>query len=345
MAKAKSGTTSLLSTAVAGSTDLMKAFEAQVELAVDKMTQLGDATNKQLMQPLDQSTQKVAQGIAGATANAQQASTALQQLGQQTDAAKAKISPLGQEINKSVVEPFGQAMQQTVNGLIQGTVSARQAFASFGENLLAQEVSANGMRLASWVATESAKTVSSLLGLEQRGTAEAASSSQSIALSAATGLKDIAIKAAQAAAGAYAAIASIPIVGPVLAPVTAAAALAAVIALGRSIASAEGGWDRVPADGTLTELHRNEMVLPASIASPLRSAIGSWGAPASAQPNLGGGLASAGGGATTVNLHYGPSISGGSLGSRADAEAFFRNHGDVMVGYLRNAYRNGRFGT
>src|SRR6185312_11537813 len=38
----------------------------------------------------------------------------------------------------------------------------------------------------------------------------------------------------------------------------------------QSMASAAGGWDRVPADGMLTQLHKDEMVLPARIAEPVR---------------------------------------------------------------------------
>lgn len=44
---------------------------------------------------------------------------------------------------------------------------------------------------------------------------------------------------------------------------------AAVAALGANVASAAGGWDRVPHD-QLAMIHRNEMVLPASIADPMR---------------------------------------------------------------------------
>jgi hypothetical protein len=57
----------------------------------------------------------------------------------------------------------------------------------------------------------------------------------------------------------------------------AAAALAGVLALGKSIFSARGGWDNVPYDGATTELHKEEMVLPAGIANPLRRVIGSLG--------------------------------------------------------------------
>jgi len=90
------------------------------------------------------------------------------------------------------------------------------------------------------------------------------------------GLKNIAIQAWQAAAGAYNAIVSIPYVGPVLAPMAAATALGAVMVLGSHIASAEGGWERVPSD-QVTQLHKNEMVLPSHIAEPVRQMAANGG--------------------------------------------------------------------
>ena len=46
--------------------------------------------------------------------------------------------------------------------------------------------------------------------------------------------------------------------------------MAEALAFG-SMASAAGGWERVPADGMVTELHRDEMVLPKHVADPMRN--------------------------------------------------------------------------
>lgn len=120
---------------------------------------------------------------------------------------------------------------------------------------------------------EGVKTGATAVGVGARTGIEAAGAATSIGLSASVALADVANSAVRAAAGAYAAIAGIPIIGPILAPVTAAVALGAVLALGKSIFSARGGAERVANDGDMYELHRDEMVLPASIATPLRSAI------------------------------------------------------------------------
>jgi hypothetical protein len=74
--------------------------------------------------------------------------------------------------------------------------------------------------------------------------------------------------AKQAAANAYNAVVGIPVVGPFLAPPAAAVAFAGVMAF-----SAEGGMDNVPYDNAPFLLHKNEMVLPASLANPFRSML------------------------------------------------------------------------
>lgn len=70
------------------------------------------------------------------------------------------------------------------------------------------------------------------------------------------------------AAAAYHAVVGIPIVGPILAPPAAAAAFAGIMAF-----SAEGGMDRVPYDGATIIAHKDEMMLSARYANPLRDML------------------------------------------------------------------------
>jgi hypothetical protein len=102
-------------------------------------------------------------------------------------------------------------------------------------------------------------------------------------------LKDIFQSAKKGAARAYAAVSDIPIIGPALAPEAAAVAFAGIMAFG-SMASAAGGWDRVPED-QIAQIHKDEMVLPASLAGGLRTAISnmSFANPAYAAAGSGGG--------------------------------------------------------
>ena len=84
-------------------------------------------------------------------------------------------------------------------------------------------------------------------------------------------------EAAKAAAGAFNAMVSIPYIGPFVAVGASIAAFAAVSKLVSSVASAEGGWERVPADGVQTMLHKDEMVLPKHVADPVRNMARSGG--------------------------------------------------------------------
>ena len=82
--------------------------------------------------------------------------------------------------------------------------------------------------------------------------------------------------AAQAAAGAFAATAAIPYVGPELAPAAAALAYSDTMAFG-ALASAAGGYDIPSNINPMVQTHASEMILPASIADPLRGMIAGGG--------------------------------------------------------------------
>lgn len=120
---------------------------------------------------------------------------------------------------------------------------------------------------------EGAKTAATATGVATRTATEAAGAAASKGFSISSALTSVATNAVKAATGAYAAIAGIPVVGPFLAPAAAAAALYGVYSLGKSMFSAEGGFGSVPYDGAVTELHKEEMVLPAQYANPLREQL------------------------------------------------------------------------
>lgn len=120
---------------------------------------------------------------------------------------------------------------------------------------------------------EAAKTGATVKGAATRTATEAAASTAAKGFSISTALTDIGANAVRAATGAYAALAGIHVIGPVLAPAAATAALYGVYALGRKMFSAEQGFGSVPYDGAVTELHKEEMVLPAKYANPLRDGL------------------------------------------------------------------------
>ncbi len=124
-------------------------------------------------------------------------------------------------------------------------------------------------------------------------------------------LAHISANAATAGSGAASSVASIPYVGPILAIAAMAAVLGSVMALGGGIKSAAGGFSIPSGLNPVTQLHQEEMVLPADIANPLRQ-------------NL------AGGGGGVVNVE----VQGASVGD------FLLLHKSELVRALKSARRD-----
>lgn len=171
---------------------------------------------------------------------------------------------------KGYLDPINHAFQQSIQGMIQGTQTLRQMTANLLQSILASYVQAGLNELEHHIVTQQAKTAATAAGAAERATIEAGAAAQSKAADAATGKSQIGTAAATGAAKAYQAIVGIPYVGPVLAPIAAGVAFAGIEAFSGMIASARGGWERVPFDGAMTELHKDEMVLPAHVAEPMR---------------------------------------------------------------------------
>ncbi len=214
------------------------------------------------------------------------------------------------------------------------------------EHIIMRTVStaAKAADVATTVGAEAAKTVAVVTGVGVRTTAEVSGAAISKGVTITSALAQIGAHAAVAAAGAYAALAAIPVIGPIIAPLAAAAALIGVLALGKSLFSAEGGWGEVPADGMQATLHKKEMVLPAAIAEPLRQSLkGGFALPTaggvSAAANEAGGKIRAmmqeKGGDT--NLHYNPQITNPD----PDLKRLLESQPRVMRRWIDNQYSNG----
>ncbi len=94
-------------------------------------------------------------------------------------------------------------------------------------------------------------------------------------------MASIGANAAEAGSGAAASQASIPYIGPILAIAAMAAVFAAVAGMAGRVPSAAGGFDIPSGLNPLTQLHEEEMVLPADLANPLRQMARGSGAGAS----------------------------------------------------------------
>jgi hypothetical protein len=195
---------------------------------------------------------------------------------------------------KSAIESVAHvvAMQLGMTGATAAGQTARNAIANDGT---AKEIQALTQQVAKFIAAETAKTGAAVTASTTQAAAQTTAATAGATATAAAAKPSILASAGKAAAAVYAGVAEET--GPlafILAPAAAAAAFVAVAGY-QTVASAEGGWDRVPYDGAMTELHKNEMVLPASVAQSVRDMANARSAPA---------LASAGanaGSTSTVN--------------------------------------------
>jgi hypothetical protein len=168
-------------------------------------------------------------------------------------------------------------------------------------------------RIASWLGMEGAETAATTGGVAARTTVEAAGAVAGNATRIASNIATVTADAAVAAAGAFAAIAAIPFVGPFLAPPAAAAAEASVLAFLPQASLATGSWS-LPSDMT-AQLHAGEMVIPASFADGLRS-------------NSGG---------SSMSMTYAPSV----RGDGNDVAGILRQQAAEFKSYIWHASRNG----
>jgi hypothetical protein len=163
------------------------------------------------------------------------------------------------------------------------TRSFAQAFQTLWRDMVTQAIEHMVRMAAQFVAHELVMTLAHTAGNQARVASDASAASQSAAITSFAALKKIEKEAAQAAAGAYNAMADIPVVGPVLGAVAAAATFTAVMAFG---AFAEKGYDVPGGNGVYpTILHPKEMVLPADLAGGVRNMVASGGASAAGAGN------------------------------------------------------------
>ena len=265
----------------------------------------------------------------------------------------------------AMFRPINAAFDSSITGMILGTTTWQKAVARIGQSIVAEEVGNALKIAENWVVTELVKTTATQQGAAVRGATETASQSGFLGLIAeqlarwlgletgktaatdageatraatqtataaaglaamvARGFAQIEIDAAVAAAGAMAATAAIPIVGPALAPEVAAATYAETLGwaagMGGGIASAAGGmWD-VP--GTiLSVLHPEESVIPASVANPMRDFFS--------------GGAAAGGAGGDIHIH-GPLVS--AIDTQTGAQ-FLKNNMRAIAKGLATELRN-----
>ncbi len=221
---------------------------------------------------------------------------------------------------KAALAPIDSAMTTAINGMIQGTKSMQKMVSHILQDILASYINLAAKSLQNWIATEAAKLMSTQTTAAQVVAAETAAAPEADAAQALQDIQAISGSAAQGAAAAYAAMAGIPVVGPEMGAEAAAQTYAAIMAFAGMVPAAAGGWD-VPAD-SLAYLHKQEMVLPASLAQGVRGLV------------AGGGRET---GATGGDVHFHVSAMDGN-----SVKSFFKNNRNHVAEAVKSAMRDGR---
>lgn len=212
-------------------------------------------------------------------------------------------------VSDNIQNTFGSA----IGNLINFTATWKEAFLGVINSILRSFTQFVGKTVIAWAAGEDMKTTATIAGNVMRVASNAWASATSLATTIATAIKEIAVFAWKAAAAAYASVSAIPIIGPFIAPVVAAGTVIAVTSMVGNIASAEGGYDIPSGVNPMTQLHQNEMVLPAEHANTIRN-----------MGNMSGGAMN-----VTVNAIDAKSV-----------KQLFMDHGGALADALKNQHRN-----
>lgn len=203
----------------------------------------------------------------------------------------------------SIAQPIETSITGAFDGMIRGTKSFSGAMADVGMSVVESFANYGLKMVEDWASAELMKLV---LGKTTQTTGA---------------ISTITSDAAVAAAGAYAATAAIPFIGPELAPAAAATAEAGVLAF-LPQASAAGGYDIPAGVNPVVQAHAQEMILPRAQADVIRELA------KRADANVG---ATNGGG-----THYHAHITGNIGGSLSDIKS-------AVVAALQQAHREGAF--
>lgn len=175
---------------------------------------------------------------------------------------------------------------------------------------------------AQHMGAEAAKTAATAAGTASRVATTAAGATTTAAITTKSNLKEITSHAATAAAGAYKAMASIPVVGPVLGALAAAATFTAVEAYG-ALASFDKGTNVLPND-MIAQVHAGERIVPKADNDALIR-LTARGAGMGGETRQG-----------DMNVTYAPTVNG-QLPFADQLEA----HESNMIAILQRAHRRG----
>lgn len=189
----------------------------------------------------------------------------------------------------------------------------------------ATSVAGETARTATVVTAETVKTAAVVAGETTKTATKMAAAASGSAMELASGSAQIMNSASKAAAGAYAATAGIPIVGPVLAPIAAGVAFAAVAAFNTLTSLDVGAWN-VPHDMP-AYIHQGESVVPKTFAQGMRENLtANSSTSSSTQSN------------SSIQLHYSPQIQGSQSKSM---DQLLSDQPKAMIRWINGMVRDG----
>ncbi len=226
--------------------------------------------------------------------------------------------------DKKFTDDFVKSLQQvnsaftkSFTDMLAGSRTWQQGFQSIARSAFASFIQYTLQAGEKYIATEILKAAASKSGALASAAAWLVSLLEGTTASKADAIGQIAADAAVAGAGAYAAIAAIPYVGPALAPAAAATAYAGAISYEGLVGAEAGAWS--VKEGAY-HLHDDEAVLPKGQAEKFRENA--------ANNALGGG-----GGSSHVHFHV-------SAMDGKDVAKFFQKNGKTIADTLKNHVRS-----
>ena len=210
---------------------------------------------------------------------------------------------------EQMMSPVTSAIDKSITGMIQGTVTMQKALHNIFQSILGEFVSMATKMVTQWIASEIAKTTAATTASVTRQALAGEETLTTTGLKVAEGTAVVGVNAAEAASGAAASVAPTPFVGPALAAAAFAATMGLVLGA-KSLFSASQGFDVPGGLNPVTQLHEREMVLPAEQADVIR------------------GMAS--GGSPTIKLNAVP-MKGG----------FLMMHKNELAKVIKDLHRNG----
>lgn len=193
---------------------------------------------------------------------------------------------------------------------------------------LAKHLGLIGASTTATVSGEAAKTGAVATGEGMRLGIVSVASMKKLMIESGAAIKKIMMSAYEAMAGAWAAMASIPYIGPALGVAAGIAAFAGVSAIVGKVASARGGYDIPAGVNPMTQLHEEEMVLPKQHANTIR-ALG--------RQMTNGGMSDQP--VYTSDMGMMPSINIQAWDSK-DIKRFMKKNGRALAGGLKGYNRN-----